>query len=279
MATNQHINKVVVNNSVILDLSEDTVTADSLSKGVTAHDKSGQQIVGTKEVAEIITYPEVPFTCTEDGMSEGIYCSCCKTWIKKREVIFAHHVDENGDNICDVCGEVLLVTIASGDCGTDLTWDLKSDYTIHISGTSEMTDFSGGSATPWSAYSEKIKKVKIVGGKTIGDYAFSNCSSLETVDFGSQITKIGKYAFNKCTSLTTLEFPPTLTLFGLSTFYYCSNFCVADFSKHTEIPTLSSQYVFQGTSSNLVIKVPSSLLEQWKAATNWVKYADSIVGV
>ena len=40
------INKVVLNNEVQLDLTADTVTADKLLKGYTAHDKSGASIVG-----------------------------------------------------------------------------------------------------------------------------------------------------------------------------------------------------------------------------------------
>lgn len=40
-------NKVAINGKTILDLTQDTVTADKLVSGVTAHDKSGKQIAGT----------------------------------------------------------------------------------------------------------------------------------------------------------------------------------------------------------------------------------------
>lgn len=49
MATNQYVNKVILGTEVKLDLSADTVTADKLAKGVTAHDKSGAPIVGTND--------------------------------------------------------------------------------------------------------------------------------------------------------------------------------------------------------------------------------------
>ena len=42
-------NKVVLNNVVKLDLTADTVTPETLAEGVTAHDKSGAQIVGTMQ--------------------------------------------------------------------------------------------------------------------------------------------------------------------------------------------------------------------------------------
>ena len=45
-----NVNQVIVNGETILDLTNDTVTANDLAKGVTAHDKSGTEIVGTVEV-------------------------------------------------------------------------------------------------------------------------------------------------------------------------------------------------------------------------------------
>lgn len=41
------INKLVLGTEVKFDLTADTVTADKLAKGITAHDKSGELITGT----------------------------------------------------------------------------------------------------------------------------------------------------------------------------------------------------------------------------------------
>lgn len=41
------INKVIYGGNTLIDLTGDTVTADQLKKGVTAHDKSGAVITGT----------------------------------------------------------------------------------------------------------------------------------------------------------------------------------------------------------------------------------------
>lgn len=46
---NQYVNKVIVNGVTKIDLTGDTVTADTLIKGATAHDKSGAPITGTNE--------------------------------------------------------------------------------------------------------------------------------------------------------------------------------------------------------------------------------------
>ena len=43
------VNKVVYGTTVLVDLTKDTVTADKLLKGATAHDASGEPITGTLE--------------------------------------------------------------------------------------------------------------------------------------------------------------------------------------------------------------------------------------
>lgn len=47
MATNQYTNKVIYGNTVLIDLTADTVTADKILAGFTAHDQSGAVITGT----------------------------------------------------------------------------------------------------------------------------------------------------------------------------------------------------------------------------------------
>lgn len=48
-------NKFVVNNLTLLDLTSDTISADKLLNGYTAHDKSGNEIVGTLTLATVYT--------------------------------------------------------------------------------------------------------------------------------------------------------------------------------------------------------------------------------
>lgn len=44
---NQYVNKVIYGGNTLIDISADTVTADKLAYGYTAHAKSGAQITGT----------------------------------------------------------------------------------------------------------------------------------------------------------------------------------------------------------------------------------------
>jgi len=49
------VSKVVYNGQVLVDLTGDTVTADSLAQGVTAHDAAGNEITGTVQPTKIAT--------------------------------------------------------------------------------------------------------------------------------------------------------------------------------------------------------------------------------
>jgi hypothetical protein len=50
MALNTPVNKVVLGNQTLMDLTSDTVTPETLALGTTAHDASGAPIVGTASV-------------------------------------------------------------------------------------------------------------------------------------------------------------------------------------------------------------------------------------
>ncbi len=98
-----------------------------------------------------------------------------------------------------VCGWALADT--SGTCGENLTWTLTEDGLLTISGTGEMTDYdyTGG---PWRS---RPQQVVIEDGVTsIGDYAFANCSNLESITIPDSVTSIGKRTFSFCSSLTSI---------------------------------------------------------------------------
>lgn len=114
---------------------------------------------------------------------------------------------------------------------------------------------------------------------SIGDYVFSSCTGLTSITIGNSVTSIGDFVFYRCYGITSIIIPDSVTSIGNSAFSYCKNLTEVDFSTCTDIPTLESSNVFSNTSSNLAIKVPSDLVDQWKSATNWSTYADKIVSV
>jgi len=57
---------------------------------------------------------------------------------------------------------------------------------------------------------------------SIGNSVFNRCSGLTSVTIGSGVTSIGMNAFNRCTSLTSINIPSGVTSIGDSAFYNCS---------------------------------------------------------
>ena len=114
---------------------------------------------------------------------------------------------------------------------------------------------------------------------SIGDSVFEDCTSLTSVTIGNGVTSIGDSAFYGCTGLTSITIPDSVTSIEYYAFRGCTSLTEIDFSTHTTVPTLNSTTAFNNTSESLVIKVPSALVDEWKAATNWATYADKIVGV
>ena len=57
---------------------------------------------------------------------------------------------------------------------------------------------------------------------SIGNYAFSGCSSLTSIEIPNSVTAIGSYAFYECSGLTSIEIPNSVTTIGDSAFGGCS---------------------------------------------------------
>ena len=58
---------------------------------------------------------------------------------------------------------------------------------------------------------------------SIGDYAFSHCTSLTSITIPDSVTSIGDYAFSHCTSLTSITIPDSVTSIGDYAFSHCTS--------------------------------------------------------
>ena len=114
--------------------------------------------------------------------------------------------------------------VDSGYCGAEdedknLSWTLDSDGLLTISGKGRMKNMYP--APPWA--DKKIWTVKIENGVTsIGDWAFRDCSSLESITIPNGVTSIGDLAFNGCINLKSITIPESVTSIGYSTFEECN---------------------------------------------------------
>ena len=125
-----------------------------------------------------------------------------------------------------------------------------------------------------------LASVTIPNGITsIGNNAFYSCYSLASVTIPNSITSIRSNAFYNCYSLASVTILNSITSIGSYAFYNCYGVAFYDFTACTSVPTLSNANAFNGIPADCQIRVPASLVDTWKAATNWSTYADHIVGV
>ena len=153
------INKVEYNDNgqikTLIDLTADTVTADKLAKGYTAHDMSGNIITGTLE--------------SSGGSSD-----------EARRILDS---TLRGEYVAPITGsEVKTYIFANNTNLTKLTFaypnNIKYIRGYAFYGCSKLSDFT----IP-------------VNVETIGEYAFSNCTALKTVSIPPKVTTIYRCTF------------------------------------------------------------------------------------
>ena len=139
MANNPYVNKVQFGNTVVMDISGDTVAANKMLSGVTAHDKSGASITGsipTKTASDLVQSTEVSTTVGRTfirlTVPSGYYANACG--VGTSEVYLP--VPSSGTS-------VFTVNIPNGtttpDESTSADW-IKIDIEVDSNGNSNVTD-------------------------------------------------------------------------------------------------------------------------------------------
>ena len=114
--------------------------------------------------------------------------------------------------------------VAEGEAGP-VHWVLASDGTMTFSGEGAMPDYTAlmGTDVPWADYKNDIRNVAISDGLThIGQYAFSECGNLVSVNIPDGVESIADYAFAACGSLKEIVVPSTVVSLGHSVFAQCT---------------------------------------------------------
>ena len=136
----------------------------------------------------------------------------------------------------------------------DLTWTLTADGTLTISGTGAMKDYSYDSP---ACDNSNIKKVVIEEDVTsIGDSAFSYCSSLTDITIPGSVTSIGNDAFSWCTSLTGITIPSSVTSIGNGAFSGCSS--LTDITIPSSVTSIGES-AFESCTDLTNITIPKSV--------------------
>ena len=109
--------------------------------------------------------------------------------------------------------------------------------------------------------------------RTTGGGAFYGCEELTRVEL-TDIKEIGSFTFNACTALSLAIIGDTVTKIGASAFLNCATLARLVVKAATP-PTLASD-TLKGCNKLTAIYVPDEAVEAYKAATNWISYADKI---
>ena len=93
---------------------------------------------------------------------------------------------------------------------------------------------------------------------TIGSSAFGCCTSLASVIIPDSVTTIGKFAFSDCTSLTSVTIPGSVTTIGSSAFDACTSLTSVIIPDSV---TTIGEFTFDGCTSLASVIIPDSVIE------------------
>lgn len=221
------ISKVVLGGEVLIDLTADTVTADTLAKGVTAHDKTGAQITGTLEGGNASKYG-----ATVDAFLGGVDSN----GVLQAPAV---EVDLVFDGVTDIANRAL-------DCfSNQVNRKIKSvsfpDLTS-ITGLDALYAAFWLPGTPSSLETISFPKlVSITGERAL--YAMARGFRGTDVEFPALVSIKGdycfQYAFAEAPNVQSIQFPELVTIEGTNTFtrafYDISSITSVSFPKLTRI--------------------------------------------
>ena len=117
---------------------------------------------------------------------------------------------------------------------------------------------------PYLAYNNKyINSLTVDYEGELPNYAFTNCSNMQSVTLGQKLSAIGTNAFQGCSSLEAVTIPDNVKALGNYCFSGCSS--IKDLKIGSQIETIN-QYAFSDCTSLPSVIIPSAV----KTINNYV---------
>lgn len=192
-----------------------------------------------------------------------------------KELTIPDGVESVGSYILSNCNsleELTMPKLFGGFLASAFGGEYSSDYgcvpnslkTVTIKGESipdyAFTNLSG------------IEEIYLPDAISIGEYAFFQCSSLQSVELSSDIQNIGRYAFENCSSLQAIVLPQGITRIEDGTFVNCTSLAYVDVasdltyvgeSAFASCENLASVYL-----GNVITDISSSAFSNCKSLTS-----------
>ena len=175
---------------------------------------------------EAVTVRTIAPTGTVSFVESGRYASVTLT----EPGVYVFHVStvdgvDDPDQATVYCGvlpeeDPLIEEGEVSDTIDGLTWTLEKDGIFTLSGTGSMSSCEEDS--PWKKYKNTIRTVIIEKGVTnIGNYAFYDCSNLESLSLPDSLLSIGNMSFCSCSKLNNFTIPQSVNSIGDFAFCAC----------------------------------------------------------
>ena len=193
------------------------------SSTLNTHFKAVDGVLYSKDLTRLVAYPpaapattfDIPSTVT----SLGDYCFCSS---KLTQVNIPESVTWMDMNIFRNCKELVSVDLPDGitHMGINVFGSCTNLTSVHLPASLDTLPNSTFS------YCTKLTTVTVPRNVScISNQAFIAAENLKSVIIqeGSRLNEIGEYAFRECYSLETLIMPNTVTKIGNACFYQCHN--------------------------------------------------------
>nr|WP_177296266.1 leucine-rich repeat protein [uncultured Blautia sp.] len=167
-------------------------------------------------------------------------------------------------NICDALDELTteeldqltgldkLEALMEWFTGSVATYEEDYSYLIFDKTTGTIIDLNDTSMTE-VIIPESIDGVDVT---SIGNFAFSECTSLTSISIPDSVTSIGNYAFSKCTSLTSISIPDSVTSIDDNAFEWCTSLTSITIPNNV---TVIRMHVFFNCTNLTSITIPASV--------------------
>ena len=239
-----------------------------IPSSVTSIGKSAYAFSGLKSIT-------IPSSVTSIGDRAFGNCDSLKF------IIIPSSVTSIGDGVfsdCKLLREIKIVNNPLFVVDCDMLIDQKNMKLLAYFGTkSGVTIPSSVTSIGDAAFSgcSSLKSIIIPSSVTsIENFTFEGCESLESITIPSSVTSIGRYAFHGCKSLRSIKIPSSVTSIGNSAFGYCSSLeSIIIPSSVTSIGACA----FEGCSSLKSITLPSYVTSLGERAFAFCSSLESIV--
>lgn len=153
------------------------------------------------------------------------------------------------------------------------TMDYTDVYTLSYTALRQL---NAAVTTAYATQALERVHIKAVNGR-VGD--FNGDPSLLEATIPADATTFVAAAFQGDNALRRVTCLGNIASIPAQVFQRCYPLRFVDLTHCTAVPTLANVNAFDETHPQLEIRVPASLADAWKAATNWSSLADHIVGV